>query len=551
MFLYFDIKRKQYLAFKVALVQKFSFLDRKKALSKLEDELYDLVVVGGGITGAGVAREAALKGLKVCLVEKSDFASGASSKSSKLAHGGLRYLENLEFDLVSEALNERQHLLRMAPHMVHPLPFLIPMYKGDRVGWWKMKAGMILYDLLSAFRAPKLHKSMSSKEIVESNPSLKSEGLKGGFLYYDAYMDDDRLVVETLRSVSSSVNIVSYCGVDSVESDEVGVLLNCKDSFEGKNYKLKAKHVVSCVGPWTDVFGEEADGSWSSKMRPSKGVHLCIKKSALNLDTALVMAADKSNRILFCIPRRDFDIIGTTDTDYTENLDEVHSSKGDVDYIKKVLLDYFPDKELKDEDILSTYAGVRPLIHDGSKNESKVSRNHRVFTLKDKPITFISGGKYTTYLSMAIDAIEEVLKNNKDLRVKKDLIEEERRSPFVSVNTEENKRLSLKKIEALNLTWSEDEIKNFVERHGAQSYQFILDNLGKTFLELEAIVAIEYYCCGGLVDFYHRRTPWSLSRKYTENKDINEVGCAFKEKLNWSEAVFNQQIEQLQQSLRS
>ena len=532
-------------------MQKFSFQDRQKNLSKLETEPYDIAVVGGGITGAGVAREAALKGFKVCLLEKSDFSTGASSKSSKLAHGGLRYLENLEFDLVSEALNERQHLLRMAPHMVHPLPFLIPMYKGDRVGWWKMKAGMVLYDLLCAFRAPKLHKSMTRQDILKSNPNLKDEGLKGGFLYYDAYMDDDRLVMETLRSISKKVNIISYCGVEELNSESDRVKLKCKDHLQDKMYTVSAKHVISCVGPWTDRFGELIEEGWSNKMRPSKGVHLCIKKNALNLDTALVMAADKSKRILFCIPRKDFDIIGTTDTDYTADLDNVSSDKEDVEYIRKVLLDYFPEKPLKDSDILSTYAGVRPLIHDGSKNESKVSRNHRVFTMRDKPITFISGGKYTTYLSMAIDAVKDAINKNKNLKVTHKSIEDKRRTPFVSLNTEENKNISLKRIEELNINWSDEEVSEFVDRHGAQSYQFIKEYLDKSYLELEALVAIENYCCGSLTDFYERRTSWSLSRRFTNNGDINTVANQFKEKLGWSESVLEQQIEQLQQTLRS
>jgi glycerol-3-phosphate dehydrogenase len=532
-------------------VQKFSFKNRNNCLKNLEVEAFDIAVVGGGITGAGVAREAALRGLKVCLLEKSDFSSGASSKSSKLAHGGLRYLENFEFDLVSEALNERQHLLRMAPHMVHPLPFLIPIYKDDRVGWLKMKAGMVLYDLLSAFRAPKLHRSISPSEIIDTNPYLKKEGLKGGFIYYDAYMDDDRLVLETLRSIADKVNIVSYCSVDSVKQESSFVTLDCQDQKTNKRYKVQAKHVISCVGPWTDIFGELTDQKWSHKMRPSKGVHLCINKKVLNLKTALVMAADKSKRILFCIPRKDFDIIGTTDTDYQGDLDKVQATPEDIEYIKTVLLDYFPKNKLKDEDILSTYAGVRPLIHDGSKNESKVSRNHRVFSLKDKPVTFISGGKYTTYLSMAIDAVEEATKKNKSLKAKHENIESERRRSFVIENTEENKELSLQKIKALNLDWSDQEIENFVDRHGAQSYSFIENNLGKSYLELEALVAIDEYCCGSLVDLYHRRTPWSLSRQYTENKDMIEVGNQFKLKLEWSDAFLNQEIESLQKSLRS
>jgi len=544
-------------------VNKFSFKDRSKNLKKIKSDFYDIVVVGGGITGAGVAREASLRGFKVCLVEKSDFSTGASSKSSKLAHGGLRYLENFEFDLVAEALNERQHLLRMATHMVRPLSFLVPIYKGDRVGWWKMKAGMLLYDLLCAFRAPKLHTSLNPKKVESSNSNLKTEGLKGGFVYYDAYMDDDRLVVETLRSVSDKIDVASYCEVkevkssadkkDKAEKDEAlkGVELSCYDSIEDEEFKIKAKHLISCVGPWTDTFGKIIDDSWKDKMRPSKGIHLCVKKSLLGLETAMVMAADKSKRILFCIPRKDFDIVGTTDTDYNEDLDTVRSNDDDVSYVKKVLSEYFPKIDIKDGDILSTYAGVRPLIHDGSSNESKVSRNHRVFNVDEKPITFISGGKYTTYLSMAIHAVDKAVNSNKKLLSSAENIKAKRRKLFVGINTKENQKLALVKIKSLNLDWSTDSINDFVDNHGAQSYSFITENLDKTYLQTEASVAIEHYCCGHLLDFYERRTSWSLSRRFTDEKNIKEVGLEFKNQLGWSENFLNQEIENLQAFLRS
>ena len=542
-------------------MNKFSFKDRSKNLKSIKSDSYDIVVVGGGITGAGVAREAALRGFKVCLLEKSDFSTGASSKSSKLAHGGLRYLENFEFDLVAEALNERQHLLRMATHMVRPLSFLVPIYKGDRVGWWKMKAGMLLYDLLCTFRAPKLHTSLNPKKVTASNSNLKTEGLKGGFVYSDAYMDDDRLVVETLRSVSDKIDVISYCEVKTVkistdkkeetETNGGGVELSCYDSIEDNEFKLKGTHLISCVGPWTDTFGKIVDDSWKDKMRPSKGIHLCVKKSLLELETAMVMAADKSKRILFCIPRKDFDIIGTTDTDYNEDLDKVSSNDDDISYVKKVLSEYFPKIDIKDSDILSTYAGVRPLIHDGSSNESKVSRNHRVFNVDDKPITFISGGKYTTYLSMAIHAVDKAVKSNKKLVSSAENIRSERRKLFVGINTKENQNLALNKIMSLNLDWSIDNINDFVDNHGAQSYEFISENLNKTYLQTEASVAIEYYCCGHLLDFYERRTSWSLSRRFTDEVNIKEVALEFKNQFGWTDKILNQEIEGLRAFLRS
>jgi len=211
---------------------KSSFLARGEHLEKAKDHFFDLVVIGGGITGAGVARDAAMRGLSVCLLEKGDFGEGTSSRSSKLAHGGLRYLENFEFDLVSEALHERQNLLRMAPHMVKPLRFLMPLYKGDRVGPLKMKAGMVLYDLLSAFNTPKFHESISKKKIIEKYPDIKAEGLKSGFLYSDALMDDDRLVYETLSSaVEHGAAVLSYANVESYKVIDDGVEVSVSDKI--------------------------------------------------------------------------------------------------------------------------------------------------------------------------------------------------------------------------------------------------------------------------------------------------------------------------------
>jgi glycerol-3-phosphate dehydrogenase len=526
-----------------------SFQDRPKHIQKSKGHKFDLTVVGGGITGAGVARDAAMRGLSVCLIERGDFAEGTSSRSSKLAHGGLRYLENLEFDLVSEALHERQNLLRMAPHMVKPLRFLMPIYQGDRVSPFKMKLGMILYDLLAAFNTPRFHESLSSSQIQERYPKLKSEGLRSGFLYSDALMDDDRLVFETLRSaVDHGAVVMNYVEAVSYGYDEEGAVITCKDKITGDDFHIESRHTVSCVGPWTDQFAEIVDSKWSKRTRPSKGVHITIPKDKLNLDSAVVMAADKQKRILFCIPREGFDVIGTTDTDFIEDPSSVRTEKKDVDYIIKVLKEYYPDVEIKYEDVLFSYAGVRPLIDDGSASESKVSRSHWIKTDLEKKVTYISGGKYTTYLAMAEDCVDQVMQSTELGSQGRKKVNT--RDHFVEFNSAENNTLARKKIlENKSINWSESERLSFIERHGAQAVDFLRRYPGLSSIEVEAHVAIDFYFCANLNDFFNRRVPDLLRGEEAVKKNLDKVSDVFKIKLFLSEEDITDQKNKLQKTI--
>ena len=528
-----------------------SYLNRAEHLKALTSQSFDLVVVGGGITGAGVARDAAMRGLSVCLVERVDFGEGTSSRSSKLAHGGLRYLENFEFDLVSEALHERQNLISMAPHMVKPLRFLMPLYRNDRVSPLKMKMGMILYDTLSAFNTPKFHESVSKKEIINKYPELKVEDLRSGFLYSDALMDDDRLVHETLRSaVKYGAVIVNYVSAEDYEVNDQGVCeLKCRDEISKEEFTVKGTHTVSCVGPWTDKFGVKTDKEWKPRMRPSKGVHITIPKDKLNLKTAVVMASGKDQkRILFCIPREGFDIIGTTDTDFKDDPSKVRTEKEDVVYILNILKDYYPDVEVSHDEILFSYSGVRPLVDDGSQSESKVSRSHWIQTYPEHKVTYISGGKYTTYLAMAEDCMNQVLSstdlNNKALKRVKT------RVPFVEFNNKENNELSLQRIlEVKKLSWSKEEKLSFIERHGAQGMKFLTSKEELSLEELEAWIAIHHYFCGSLRDFYFRRVPYVLMGLHKVTQTLGGVSSIFKAELGLTDVELEEQIAALKKDI--
>ncbi|MGK5083943.1 glycerol-3-phosphate dehydrogenase/oxidase, partial [Bdellovibrionota bacterium FG-1] len=350
------------------LSSEFSFRSRTLSLKRFQEETFDLLVIGGGITGAAVARDAATRGLKVALVERRDFAYGTSSRSSKLIHGGLRYLQNLEFGLVFEALAERALLLKTVPHMVRPLPFFLPVYEGDPNGRALLNLGLWLYDLLALFRTPGCHQSLSAKAMIEKIPFLKSEGLTGGFRYFDASMWDDVLAVETLRSAHvEGAAIANYCeAIGPLWTGDRITGFRVRDLEASAEINLHAQRVVVCAGPWTDQVGLMLSNKWRSWLNPSKGVHLIFDLKRLPMPGAMVMNHPEDGRIAFVIPRPDLGagvtVVGTTDGPTPKDPDSASVDFEDVQYLMNLLGKYFPTLQLKTSDILSAYVGVRPLV---------------------------------------------------------------------------------------------------------------------------------------------------------------------------------------------
>src|SRR3989338_7922463 len=349
---------------------EFSHKTRAEALEKFRQEQFDLLVIGGGITGAGTARDAASRGLKVALVESKDFAWGTSSRSSKLIHGGLRYLQNMELGLVFEALSERTHLLKSVPLMVRPLPFFLPVYRGDSPGRMILSMGLWLYDLLALGRSPGIHKRISRDEFLRQVPFLKSEGLEGGFRYFDASMWDDVLAVETLRDAArKGAAIANYTeAIAPIWEGEqiVGFQVRDMTAAGGETIQVKASRVVVCAGPWTDQVGAKLSTHWRRWLNPSKGVHLIFDLKRVPLPGALVMNHPEDGRISFVIPRPDFGtgvvIVGTTDGPTPREPEKATIEAADVEYLMDLLRRYFPSLRLTTDDIVSAYVGVRPLM---------------------------------------------------------------------------------------------------------------------------------------------------------------------------------------------
>lgn len=525
----------------------FSFKDRAQALNDMRGRHFDLVIVGGGINGAGAARDAVLRGMSVALIEASDFASGTSSRSSKLIHGGIRYLENLEFHLVFEALNERTRLFQMAPHLVHPLRFMMPLYEKGRVGMFKVGLGMWLYDALALFEMPELHERLNAVESAERQPLLQTKELLGSYVYSDAYMDDDRLVFETLRAARgpelACANYVRAVGAEFSGTQITGV--RCRDEKTGETFTVHGRQVMSTVGPWTDELGESFFKHWKKVLRPTKGVHLTFEKKRFPLSSAVVMGAE--SRIVFAIPRHEMVIVGTTDTDFQGDPAKVSATPEDVRYLLGVVDQYFPGAQLTAEDIVATYAGVRPLVKDDAESEGKTSREHTIWT-DESGVVFVAGGKYTTYRLISEQAVDHCLKARP--------IEDRVRyragasaQPLNPLVTQESMQDNDERKEwLLQFTQlSDEEATWLVERHGGETNE-ILRRYGShlAYWEYEALHAIDQTMCLHLVDFFARRVPLILARADHGQTVLPLVLPHFVERLGWSTEQSRHEVSALE-----
>ena len=379
---------------------------RDEALVSLAKDQFDILVIGGGVTGVGAALDAASRGLKVALVEASDIASGTSSRSSKLIHGGLRYLEQYDFKLVREALHERELMVSsLAPHLVKPLAFLYPLHEKVRERTY-VGAGLALYDALRGFkRALPGHKHISQKKIAEIAPSLRPDIVTGAVKYFDAQVDDARHTMMIARTAARHGAVIATgVKVESLIKDGKRVTgVKARDTETGKLITIKATATVMCAGIWSDQLHESFGLKPGYHVTMSKGVHIVLPKSAIKSTEGIILKTDKS--VLFLIPWANQWLVGTTDTPYTEDRSRPLADRSDVEYIineaNKVL-----KPKLKIEDVIGVYAGLRPLVSNNKDSETtKLSREHTVDRSAPGFVS-IAGGKYTTYRVMGKDVID-------------------------------------------------------------------------------------------------------------------------------------------------
>ena len=396
---------------------------RAETWNRLATENFDMLVIGGGITGAGVARDAALRGLKVALVDKGDFGSGTSSRSSRLVHGGLRYLEMYQFGLVSESTHERARLMKLAPHLVRPLPFLMPVYEGKKPGTLLLRMGMLLYDTLASFQNYRRHRKLNAAAIKEQEPELLSDGLRAAFRYYDCHTNDGRLTLENVVGAEEAgavcLNHARFEALRTEKNDERDGVVGATvvDSLTGEDVAVSAKVVVNAVGPWLRTLGEAMGADILPDLKPSKGVHVVVPHDRLPVEHAVVMTVPSDGRVVFCIPWETATYVGTTDTDYDGDIDAAEATREDVDYLLDTTNIYFPNVKLTAEDVIGTWTGLRPLVVADSGETDKatyqVSREH-LLNRDPRGIVTITGGKLTTYRIMASQAVDEAIKSLKE-----------------------------------------------------------------------------------------------------------------------------------------
>jgi glycerol-3-phosphate dehydrogenase len=379
---------------------------------RLAADTADVLVVGGGITGAGIARDAAMRGLRTVLVEQSDLGAGTSSHSSRLIHGGLRYLEEGNLHLVYEALAERRVLLDIAPHLIHPLAFVFPVHRGDRVPLWKLAGGVWLYTLLALFRNVGGHSILGKRGLLRAEPAVRERGLTGGVRYHDAQCDDARLVIATARSaIRHGARMANYARVEGLDQADGKVRgARVRDLLTEETATVYARVVVNATGPWSDNLRRLEDAKATPVLRPTKGAHVMVSRARLGNRGAITMTSPIDGRVMFTLPWGEFAYIGTTDSDSSETPDHVTASADDVVYLLRSANAYFPNAHLSEHDVVATWAGLRPLLGGTTKlvGASHVSREHAILEGLGGMLSIV-GGKLTTYRRMAAQMVDLVV----------------------------------------------------------------------------------------------------------------------------------------------
>ena len=390
------------------MTEEFSARTRTASLARMQRDRFDVLVIGGGIVGAGIARDAARRGFLTALVDRGDFASGTSGKTSRLIHGGLRYLQNYKVRLVRLAVRERDRLLEEAPGLVHPLPFVIPAYKGQSPRPAVLRFGLFLYDVLSKKTLPR-RVWLRPDAAAQREPRLSRENLAGAGMYYDAWADDARFVLAVVRQAArEGAEVANHIEVtELIRDDDRVVGARLRDRISGSVWEVHARVVVNATGVWLDQLRVPRP---FPTIRPTKGTHIFLPRAKVGNRHAVALTTKRDGRLVFVLPWNDLTLVGTTDTDFRGDPNRVTPDAGDVAYLLEATNHAFPDANVGPDDVVSAYAGLRPLLRRGKENrsESEISREHEVFLDPDGLIS-VAGGKFTTHRAMAeavVDLVE-------------------------------------------------------------------------------------------------------------------------------------------------
>lgn len=506
--------------------KSFSAHDRANELLKLDSQVWDTFIIGGGATGAACARDAALRGMKCLLVEAGDFASGTSSGSSKLLHGGVRYLQNFEFGLVFHAIQERELLSKLYAPLVKKIDFVFPTYKKRYPPRWLLNIGLGFYDAFSGFREH--HTSLSYSKCIKKYPLLKREKLSGAQVYADSFAEDYRLVIEMIKSAHHhGATCVSRLKVEAIEKTAEHFKITARDPWSKQTYTLRAKNVVNCAGPFSDDVRSLL--GLKKTLHLTQGVHFIVDREKLPIDEAYVLSDPEHDRILFAIPWRGICYLGTTDTD-VKKVSDARATSEDLDYVLEIFTRYF-DSPLKKEDVIQSWAAVRPLIQpESSDSNSEISREHHI---EEKPegCFHILGGKLTSHRLMAEEALDLVAK-----RMNKDTSSSTEEVPLQDQLWKKTEDTQHSHLEQTYGRYAED------VRELDQTLGFDRKVLSSKTPHLvsEVIYAARYEMVMSPIDFLRRR-----SSLYYENPNpelVQIVGKILAKEFSWTEEILKREV---------
>jgi glycerol-3-phosphate dehydrogenase len=540
---------------------KFSCFKREKITNNLQTTEFDLLIIGGGITGAGIALDAASRGMKVALIEKNDFASGTSSKSTKLVHGGLRYLKQFDFWLVKEVGTERAIVHELAPHLVVPEKMILPLVEGGTYGSWLTSIGLKVYDVLASVEGEDQRKMLDKDEALEKEPLLPESILNGAGYYAEYRTDDARLTLEVLKTaLNYDAKIINYTeALKFIFEDSRVVGATVKNNLSNETFNIKAKYVVNATGPWVDDLRQTNHSKTGKRLHLTKGVHLVVAHNKLPVKQSVYFDVP-DGRMMFAIPRGEVTYFGTTDTNYQKDKNNVTTNLVDATYLISAVNNMFPEINLTLNDIQSSWAGLRPLIHEEGKSATELSRKDEIFVSETELIS-IAGGKLTGYRKMAERIVDLVVKKYAR-RFDKEFDEIKTKEISLSGGTFKSYQEVQSYTDAIynriaEVDFNQKDAEYLVHNYGKQT-DIILqkfddlmhDDMQEKMLKSEVWFTINYEMTCSPTDFFMRRT----GRLFFDIQSVfmykEFVLNEFKNHFSWDEKTTEKNLKELKENLK-
>ena len=543
-------------------MKNFSYFNREKITKNLKSTEFDVLIIGGGITGAGIALDAASRGMKVALIEKNDFASGTSSKSTKLIHGGLRYLKQFDFWLVKEVGTERAIVHNLAPHLVVPEKMILPLIDGGTYGSWLTSIGLKVYDILASVEGEDKRKMLDKEEALEKEPLLPKDILNGAGYYAEYRTDDARLTIEVLKTtLDYDAKIINYTEATEFIYEENRVVgAKVKDTISNEEFVIKAKYVVNACGPWVDELRQLNHSKIGKRLHLTKGVHLVVAHEKLPVKQSVYFDVP-DGRMMFAIPRGKVTYFGTTDTNYQKDKNNVNTNLVDATYLISAVNNMFPDITISLDDVQSSWAGLRPLIHEEGKSASELSRKDEIF-VSDTELISIAGGKLTGYRKMAERIVDLVAKKYKR-KFDKEFADIKTKEIVLSGGTFKDSSEVISYTDAIQnriaeVDFNRKDAEYLVHNYGKQT-DIILqkfddlmhDNMQEKMIQAEVWFAINYEMACNSTDFFMRRTGrlfFDVNSVYLHKDYVNQL---FDNQFTYDEKTRQKNIVELDKNLTS